>query len=346
MNTIKDLLYFDLEKARSIISQLKGGLISEISRAFEGESEINSGIGFDLKLISGKIGGSDKEKVIKTEKIELYHELLDEIESKLTEKSYLTNINSSFYEGNGSFNDFMDIVPTMTYIKANGWGQFEDFQRFKRILTNFNDVQRLIFESQVTSNPEVAQIREQLKDAKKDAGQLKDKNTRNKEVMRLKNLEKNLDKALTARTDMKLLDEGFIEKVKTFLDTFSPNRLNFRLLPLEYFYEFQILSNLKEKYIIDGDFESIIYTYGSRPNIKLTVFGVITSCPRKEENRVNPNDEFIRYADSELTGEQVFDKAFRNIFSSFEAFEKFFFVPTYPKIAVTPIAIYREIQGK
>lgn len=59
---LKDLIYFDLEKARSIISQLKGGLISEISRAFEDESEINTGIGFDLKLISGKVGSSGKEK--------------------------------------------------------------------------------------------------------------------------------------------------------------------------------------------------------------------------------------------------------------------------------------------
>jgi hypothetical protein len=346
MSSIKDLIYFDLEKARSLISQLKGGLISEISRAFEDESETSSGIGFDLKLISGKTGASERERVVKTEKIELYHELLNEIESKLTEKSYLTNISSSFYEGKGSFNDFMEIVPSMTYIKATGWGQFEDFQRFKRILSNFNDVQRLIFESQVTSNPEIAQLREQLKDAKKDANQIKDKNAKSKEVIRLKHVEKNLDKALTMKTDITLLDESFIEKVKIFLDTFSPNRLNFRILPLDEFYEFQILSNLKEKYIIDGDFESIIYTYGSRPNIKLTVFGVITSCPPKEENRVNPNDEFILYNDSELTAEQIFDKAFRNVFSSFEAFEKFFFVPTYPKIAVTPIAIYREIQKK
>lgn len=344
MKTIKDLIYFDLEKSRSIISQLKGGLISEISRAFEDESEVNSGIGFDLKVISGKVGGSEKEKIIKTEKIELYHELLNEIEAKLTEMSLLTNINTSLIDKK-TFNGFIEAVPSMTYIKSNGWGQFEDFQRFKRILTNFNDVQRLIFESQVLNNPEITQLREQLKDAKKSANQLKDKNAKSKEVQRLKLIEKNFDNALSMQTDIALLDEGFIDKVKIFLDTFSPNRLNFRLLPFDQFYEFQILSNLKEKYIIDGDFESIIYTYGSRPNIKLTIFGIVSSCPPKEENRVDPNSEFILYNDGEMTPEQIFDKAFRNVFTSFEAFEKFFFVPTHPKIAVTPIAIYREIQS-
>jgi hypothetical protein len=344
MSSIKDLIYFDLEKARSLISQLKGGLISEISRAFEDESEINSGISFDLKLISGKTGGSEREKAVKTEKIEIYHELLNEIEAQLVEKSYLTNINKEFEERKDSFNDFIESIPSMTYVKACGWSQFEDFHRFKRILTNFNDVQRLIFESQVLNNPEVVKVKEQLEEAKRGLNQIKDKNEKSKKEQKLKTIEKSLDKALTTNTDITLLDESFIEKVKIFLDTFSPNRLNFRVLPLDSFNEFQILSNLKEKYIIDGDFESIIYTYGSRPNIKLTIFGVITSCPPKEDNRVDPNDEFIIYNDDELSAEQTFDKAFRKVFTSFEAFEKFFFVPTHPKIAVTPIAIYREIQ--
>lgn len=231
----------------------------------------------------------------------------------------------------------------MNYIKANGWGQFEDFQRFKRILSNINEVQRLVFESQILNNPEVVLLREQLKEAKKSANQIKDKNSKSKETLKLKNIERNLDRILTAKTEIHLLDEDFVDKVRIFLDTFSPNRLNFRLLPLDNYHEFQILANLKEKYIIDGDFESIIYTYGSRPNIKLSVFGIITSCPRKSENRISPNDEFLIYDDTELTAEQGFDKAFRRVFTSFEAFEKFFFVPTYPKIAVTPIAIYREI---
>lgn len=96
MNSIKDLIYFDFEKARSLISQLNGGLISEISRAFEDENELNTGIGFDVKLIKGNIGAKDKEKKIRTEKIEVYHELLNQIEGELVNKKLLTDINNSF----------------------------------------------------------------------------------------------------------------------------------------------------------------------------------------------------------------------------------------------------------
>jgi hypothetical protein len=52
----------------------------------------------------------------------------------------------------------------------------------------------------------------------------------------------------------------------------------------------------------------------------------------------------IGYEDADLKDEEVFAKAFRSIFSSFEEFEKIFFVPTYPKVSVSPIAIYREAK--
>lgn len=343
MKSIKDLIYFDLEKARSLISQIKGGLISEISRAFEDEGELGSELGFDLKLIKGKLSGREKEKHIKTEKIEVYHELLNQIEAELEKKKLLTDINYSFDNFKGSYNDFIETTQGFSFIKANGWSQFEDFERLKNIFSNFNEIQRLIFSSQLLENPEVKSMQQQIKDAKKGVENL-ERNQKAKELNRLKSLEKQFDNKLQELTDIHVFDDDYINRMKMFLDTFSPNRLNFRLLPLDNFNDFQILANLKEKYLVDSNFESIIYTYGSRPNIKLSVLGIITSCPQPTDQRVDPNDEFLIYNDDELNEVQGFDKAFRNVFTSFEAFEKFFFVPSFPKLAISPIAIYREVK--
>lgn len=343
MKSIKDLIYFDLEKARSLISQIKGGLISEISRAFEEEGELNSELGFDLKLIKGKLGGKDKEKHIKFEKVEIYHELLNQIESELNNKKLLTDINESFEKFNGSYNDFIKTTQNFSFIKANGWSQFEDFERLKHIFSNFNEIQRLIFSSEVLENPDVKILQQQIKDAKKSAQHL-ERNQKAKELNRLKAFEKQFDNKLKELTDIHIFDDDYINRMKMFLDTFSPNRLNFRLLPLDVFNDFQILANLKEKYLVDSNFESIIYTYGTRPNIKLSVLGIVTSCPQPTDERVDPNDEYLLYNDDELNEVQGFDKAFRNVFNSFEAFEKFFFVPSFPKLAISPIAIYREVK--
>ncbi|MDF2437717.1 MAG: hypothetical protein K0Q95_2093 [Bacteroidota bacterium] len=338
MKSVKDLIYFDLEKARSLISQLNGGLISEISRAFENETEISGGVGVNV-VIKANANGKEKEKFVKTEKMELYHELLNEIEVQLANHKALSHINNQFENWKGSFNDYMDEIPKMSYIKASGWGAFEDFERFKHIMSNFNEVLRLVFNSHLEKHPEAIKLKEQLKDAKKNM-QL---NTNSKSKAHIISLEKQLDKILEAEGNTGLLDELFVERVKTFLNTFTPHRLNFRLLPLDDFNEFQILANIKDRYIIDGDFESIIYTYGTRPNIKLTVLGIITSAPTIKDLRVDPNDEFLQYSDEDLKDTQTIDKVFRNAFASFEAFEKFFYVPSYPKIAISPIAIYREV---
>lgn len=343
MKTIKDLIYFDIEKAKSLISQLNDGLISEISRAIEDESEESAGIGFDVKIIKGNLGEKSKEKVIKTEKLSLYHEMLNSIELELEKNGLLTSLNATFESFDGSFNDFMDEIPKFSYIKSTGWGSFEDFERFKRILSNFNDIQRLIFESVLLENPEMIALKKQLADVKKVANENKDRNVRSKELNAIKAIEKNIDNLLSGQTEIHLFDEEWIRKVKIFLDTFSPNRLNFRLLPLDDFADFQILANLKDKYMLEGNFENTIFTYGSRPNIKLTIIGIITSCPREQDPRIHPSDEYLGYDENELSNESHYDKAFRNVFDSFEAFEKFFFVPSYPKIAISPIAIYREV---
>jgi hypothetical protein len=341
--SIKDLIYFDLEKAKSLISQLNGGLISEISRAFEDESESSTGAGFDFKVISANIGGKGREKSIRTEKSELYHELLNEIEKQLSENVLLSNINQSFESWKGSFNTFMDEVPKMSYIKAKGWAIFEDSERFKFILSNFNDVQRVIFKSKLNSSTELKALRKQITDLKKLANQNPDRSIKLKELSQIKSLEKKVDSFLESNTDANFIDEDFIDGVKTFLNTFTPGRLNLRISPLEPFNEFQILANIKEKYIIDGDFKSIIYTYGTRPNVKLTVLGIITSAPRQIDERIDPNDEFLSISDEKMNESQAFDKAFRNMYLTFENFEKLFYVPAFPKISISPIAIYREV---
>jgi hypothetical protein len=339
MNSVKDLIYFDYDKAKSLNSQLSGGIVSEITRAIEEQGGLQSEFGFDIKLLKAKVGATADEKTIKTERIELYHELLNEVESKLTKKNVLKDLNQALTTDSKTFNDFLGNVPGYTYVKANGWSSFEDYGRFKNIMANFNDIQRLIYASALENNPEIIAQRKQINDLKK--GLKKSQN--HKELNRLKAAEKSFDKIIEEHSEAQLLDETFVERVKTFLDTFSPNRLNFRLAPFDSFPEFQILANLKSQFLVNGDFENVIFTYGSRPNIKLSVFGVITSCPQEQDVRVNLNDEYLAYDEDELSEEAVYDKVFRNVFASFENFEKFFFVPSYPKIAISPIGIYREV---
>lgn len=167
MSSIKDLIYFDYDKAKSLNSQLTSGLISKLTRAIESEGGTSAEVGFDVKILKSRVGSENKERSIRTETIEVCHELLNQIEKSLFEKNILRDINESFEQGDKTFNEFLLEVPNYTYIKATGWSSFEDFERFKRIMKNFNDIQRLIYASILDSNQEIKQIKEQINDVKK-----------------------------------------------------------------------------------------------------------------------------------------------------------------------------------
>lgn len=338
MKTIKDFIYFDYDKAKSLQSQLSGGLLSEITRAIENENGSDSELGFDIKIISGKTGVNDKEKIIKTEKVEIFHELLNDIETKLFESDTLKELNSEF---DSSFNNFLEKVPNFTYVKATGWCTFEDYQRFTNVLENFNEIQRLIYGSAHESNPEVIILKKEIDEKRKALKRAHNQ----KEVNQLKVTEKKFDEIIQQLSGTNLLDETFVERIKVFLSTLNPNRLNFKLIPFNDFPEFQIVSNLKKQFLVNGTFENIIYTYGSRPNIKLTIFGIITSCPQEIDERTKPSDEFKFTDETELSVEKIYEKAFQGVFSAIEGLEKFFEV-YHPKVSVSPIGIYREIEIK
>lgn len=336
MKSIKDLIYFDYDKAKSVHSQLSGGLLQEITRAIENEEGGDGEFGIDVKIFKAKVGVNEKEKTIKTERLEIYPELLENVEKKLSSNNILKDMNLEFT--NMSFNDFLSLVPNYTYVKASGWCTFEDYERFKIVLENFNEIQRLVYGSVLENNPEIISLKKQIDDKKKSLKRAHNQ----KELNDLKTVEKKFDQIMQEQSEANLLDETLVERLKLFLTTLNPNRLNFRLIPFDDFPEFQLVANLKNQFLVNGTFENIIYTYGSRPNVKLTIFGLITNCPQPTDSRTNPSDEFKYVNESELTVEKVYDKIFRGVFSSMEGLEKFFDV-YYPKVSISPIGIYREI---
>ena len=335
MGSIKDLIYFDYDKAKSLHSQLSGGLLQEITRAVENEEGNDSELGIDIKVFKAKTGFNDKEKTIKTERIEVYHELLNEVEKNLESNGLLKDLNTEF---NTTFNDFLEKVPNYTYVKASGWCTFENYERLKIVLENFNEIQRLIYGSVLQDNPEIIELKKQIDDKRKSIKRAHNQ----KEINNLKAIEMKFDKLMEEYSEASLLDETLVERLQLFLSTLNPNRLNFRILPFDDFPEFQLIANLKNKFLVNGTFENIIYTYGSRPNVKLTIFGIITNCPQPIDERTDPSSEFKHVDETDLSVEKIYDKVFRGVFSAMEGLEKFFEV-YHPKVSISPIGIYREI---
>ena len=77
---IRDLIYFDFDKAASIFSQVEGGLIKEIQSGSENSINQKKDHKFDLKLYKSEFGKDSSGKTSRLETKVLHHDLLFKIE--------------------------------------------------------------------------------------------------------------------------------------------------------------------------------------------------------------------------------------------------------------------------
>jgi hypothetical protein len=136
------------------------------------------------------------------------------------------------------------------------------------------------------------------------------------------------------------IPQYLVDGIQLFIDTFLPNRINFRFYPFKQLPNFELLSNLKRENFVETDIENIIFSFGSRPNLKLTIFGMITSLPPEDLELFDPLERDNDEAEDSI----AFENAFRGVFRGFEGFEQFVRYSSFPRITTTPLAIYREFE--
>lgn len=133
-----------------------------------------------------------------------------------------------------------------------------------------------------------------------------------------------------------------MQGIMQFIDLFKPDHINLRVYPFESAPGFQLLANLKDRCFIDGDLENFAFAYGIKPNVKLTLLGLVTSMPPKDAPSFDPLQEFQN--DADVGQQKAFEKAFRQVFNSFEEMEKLVRFTRYPNVTLFPIALYRTLR--
>ena len=87
------------------------------------------------------------------------------------------------------------------------------------------------------------------------------------------------------------------------------------------------------------------YSYGTRPNLKLTILGLITSLPDPNVEIPHLIDRFDE-SNPQIANQLVLEKAFANIFDKLIDVDEYFSFSHFPNVTVFPIAIYREITNE
>jgi hypothetical protein len=344
---IKDFIYFDLDKAMSLLSQLDGKVITDIQEQVDNEKDERNIRQYDLKLFKPEFGGVETSKNSLLTTGVAHHSIFNLLETKLNEFGLLTKITADTDLGDDK-DELFNLLQDKYYVIAEGYVNFEDFKKIEFILNNFNDISKFISQcafSGVEESDEYKSALTSYQEQRDTAEKIKDKNQRRYQLKQISSAEEEFRKKLVDSAGVETMDDWLVEGINLFINTFLKDKNMIRVFPFEERPENHFIANLKSECYIDDNIENIINAYGTKPNVKLTIFGLITSLPSSNGLSFNALDEYTNLTD-DMSQKIVLEKAFREIFTGMEEVEKYVKFARYPNVTLYPIAVYRDIKIK
>jgi hypothetical protein len=126
------------------------------------------------------------------------------------------------------------------------------------------------------------------------------------------------------------LDDNYLKKLVTIFEFFLTDRLVVKMFPFPDNPNVRVVGPLQPS-LLRELLSDIRLKFGSSPAAEWTMFGQIAAVPQ-------PNEKRPAWA---MTFSNEMDQALEDLFGSMRSIEDFFRV-SYPEIAITPIAIYRD----
>ena len=338
---LRDLLYFDFDKAASLWSQLAGGLREKVSLTAETQSDRKRGLTLGIpKVFETTFGGMAAEKQSALESKTLHHDLLNLLEDELTRLGFVTDLHQALPATETSAEAIRSAIGARPYVIAQGSAVIEDCQRIHSITQSFAPIAAFIGTCGAQSKPEVQQLIGERESKQRAFEAEIDKHKKQRIATELNRLTEKIQ--VEVNQILQPPDKWLLDGLRLFIETFMRNRINFRVYPFENCPAFQLLCNLKRDCFVDQDLEHLLYGYGNRPNVTLAVLGLITSIPKPDGALFDPMKEFE--ANTPTTNTVAFEKAFRALFGAMDGIEAFVRYSRYPNISVHPIAVFRQFE--
>lgn len=347
---MRDLIYFDVEKAASMLSQLEGGLLKEVRDAEDLSTDVRGSVKASLQVIQAELGSGSGERLSRVETRVIHHDLLSRIETVLFDEGYAVDLNSTLADTEPTADAIRAVATTAGYIRAEGWGVFEDYERMAGMLDNFNGLVEVMKQSarhNLEESDEFKSLRAMLDEQKQLVESERDRNKQHKLRAESRKQEKELDVLLDSLTATQAgtLPGWLVDGIRLWISVFSRGQIHLRLYPFEEVPGFQVLAKLKREAFTDDNIEHPLFAYGNRPNVKLTVLGLLTSAPPENGIVFNPMQEFLQDPDSgEQDKTRSMEKAFRTAFDGIEGLEALMRFQRWPNVVVYPIAVFRQLR--
>lgn len=345
---LRDFLYLDLPKLGSIYSQLTGGLVTGTELHEGSEKDQRNIRKYDLKVFKPEFGGVDKQVSSYTEQRVMHHDLANEVERLLFEEKYAVDLNKKFDSESILKESTHELLRNSYYVKAHGWVLIEDYERIKFVAGNYNEIMTFVnksSESNIKSSDEYKAVVSSIEMLRQGLTSIKDRNLKSQKHIEIKKLEKELERNIKSAGESGKIEDWISKGLNSWVDTFMPGAVYCHLYPFDESASFRLKANLKPEFFVDGNAASVDFAYSGRPNVKLTILGLITSVPYKDEHPFDPSEEYQGHVAEDNKNDIIgFESALRNLFRGFETLEKFGKFDRYPHVTIYPLALFRDIK--
>lgn len=302
MNQLRDFIYMDLDRVRSLASQLFEG-VPEVLDSKSGKEQDIAGkaTGKIPFLANGELKGNLLFRQEKTETKSLQHYIYILLENKLEELGKLIILNDRFSQNDWISDVVRDNLKQTDIIKVTAYVEIFDYEYVDNFLNIFKDLPETVAECSSIASGTISK-KQAKKDALKQMGAKDWKNT--------------------------------INPISKLINTMYKGIISLKIYPLGTEANPFLLGRLNKDYL-QYDREMLLFQYGTRPSQKWTIVGQISSIPnKKEDNLEQPelNEEY-NMLDIELMLRYIIDIAISCGLK---------FSVSYPSIGIIPLAIYRS----
>jgi hypothetical protein len=299
-----DLLYLDSAKAKNVLSQL------------------------------GQSHAPD------TSALQLYSQL----QQQLQEKNLALELNGSVPAGTSDPAMVREKLGGATFVKATGWSSIEDYDRYKHYADNSNAL--IEFMGRITvhameQSEEFKKAQTELDNVRANMKKETDRNKRATMEARVKAMETRFRAMVAQQTQMQGLPDWMVSGFGQFMESFVKGRVTLRVVPIESIPELNVIGNLKKDCFTDGGIDPLLAAYGMRPNVQLSVLGILSSVPEKGAPKFDYLAQFKRLA--EQNQETKLEQTFRQFFNALEMLEGLMGLSRYPNVTLYPLAVYRKL---
>jgi len=324
--TIRDFIYVDADRLKSLYSQVFEGVAEQILQSYMDSSTTSD------QQKGAIASGSTTEAQIaemssRTENKILYDHMYNSLEFKL-EKSILE-------VSEIPPDDYTETLSKAFMIKVRGTAEIEDYNRANVFMEKFNSLAEAIayFISQAEEfKNKINELEKQTK-----VGTVPEKNQAKNDLKKIRD-PKLLSKEIGLHQDEKLLNH-----LKQFVEIFHPEGFEITIKPD------QRCENIVFRGIVDKKWlrvkpEFLRALYSGLVNMEWTMVGQITFLPLKGFKLEEPELDLNTQNTFEKNSPSLRDP-FRNIFQGMRTFDSMFLESQQRvEILVCPLAIYREVS--